>query len=150
VISVLDTLFLVVNLIPLPYWLLMIFLPRHPYTRRLASGWAAFALLGLLYVALLGWVVITGGSIDEPLPALELSLTGLAALLGTPIGFLVAWTHLLTFDLFVGIWMYQESLRRTAPWPIAGACLFATLMAGPLGFLLFLVWRSVGQDAAHA
>lgn len=148
----LDTLFLMINLIPLPYWLLMVFWPRHPYTHRLASGWAAFALLGVIYVVLLGWGLIhfNSGSFAEPLPPLDLSFTGLAALLGTPIGFLIAWTHLLTFDLFVGIWIYQDSLRRATPWPIAGFCLVATLLAGPLGFLLFLVWRSVGQGAADA
>ncbi|GEM_PF-475466 len=143
----LDTLFLFVNLIPVPYWLLMIVLPRHPYTRRLTAGWAAYALLGLLYTALLGGAVVmalTGGGLPG---TLTLSLDGVADAIGTPSGVLIVWTHIVTFDLFVGVWVYQESQRLRAPRWIASVCLFFTMMSGPFGLLLFLLWRSSGAAA---
>lgn len=143
-----DTLYLIVNLIPLPYWLLMIVLPRHPYTRRLTTGWSAYLLLGLLYVVTLGLALV--GAANSGL-AFDVSLDGLAAMLGTPAGTLVAWVHMLTFDLFVGVWIHQESLRAGVPRWVASGCLFFTLMTGPLGLLLFLVWRSIGSaDATSA
>ena len=145
----LETLFVVVNLIPMPYWLLMIFLPRHPYTRRLTSGWAALALLGVIYTVLLFGSVFFSGSMGNDLVDADLlSLDGLAALMATPLGTLIAWTHLLALDLFAGVWIYQECQRTSVSQWLAGIFLFFTLMSGPFGLLLFLLWRG-RQSPVH-
>ncbi len=143
----LNPLFLIVNLIPMPYWLLMIFLPRHPYTRRLTSGWSAYLLLGVLYTSMLVWSIVLAVVTPESMPPLNFSLEGLTALLGTPFGILIVWTHMLMMDLFAGVWVYQESLRVEAPRLVSGICLFLVLMSGPLGLVVFLIWRSIGRPA---
>lgn len=146
-----DMLFVVVNVIPMPYWLLMILLPRHAYTRRLTSGWEVFAVMGVLYTFLLAGSVLLAPSVMGEAPVvIDLSLEGLAALLGTPWGTLIAWTHLLVGDLFMGVWIYQESRRMDAPLIPAGLFLFFTLMSGPFGLLMFLVWRGTRRNSAPA
>jgi Domain of unknown function (DUF4281) len=68
-------------------------------------------------------------------------LSGLAALLGSPVGATIGWLHFLAFDLFVGRWIYLDSRERgITAWVIAPV-LFLTLMLGPCGFLLYLMVR---------
>jgi hypothetical protein len=71
------------------------------------------------------------------------TLSGVAALLGSPAGATIAWVHFLAFDLFVGRWIYLDSQdRQISAWLMAPV-LFLTLMLGPAGFLLYLIVRSV-------
>src|SRR5215467_10614879 len=46
----LNTLLLLVYLIPLPFWFLMIFYPRRELTQRVANNYSVFLILGALYV----------------------------------------------------------------------------------------------------
>jgi hypothetical protein len=71
------------------------------------------------------------------------TLSGVAALLGSPAGATIAWVHFLAFDLFVGRWIYLDSQdRKIRAWLMAPV-LFLTLMLGPAGFLLYLLIRPV-------
>ena len=45
-----DLLFLLINVIPLPFWFLMIFLPRRPITRQVTSNYLVFLVLGAFYI----------------------------------------------------------------------------------------------------
>ncbi|MFQ3592420.1 MAG: abscisic acid-deficient protein Aba4 family protein, partial [Gemmataceae bacterium] len=55
----------------------------------------------------------------------------------------------LTFDLFVGRWIYLDSRERGVSVWLTGPCLFLTLMFGPLGLLGYLgVRQSVGSPAS--
>jgi hypothetical protein len=54
----------------------------------------------------------------------------------------VAWAHLLAFDLFVGRWAYLDSRQHDISAWIASPLLFFILMAGPLGFLVYLGGRT--------
>jgi hypothetical protein len=62
-----------------------------------------------------------------------------ASLLGNPAGATVGWMHFVTFDLLVGRWAFLDSRERgLSPW-LMGPVLFVILMAGPAGFLIYLV-----------
>jgi Domain of unknown function (DUF4281) len=71
-------------------------------------------------------------------------LSGVAALLGSPVGATVSWLHFLAFDLFVGRWIYLDGRERGAPAWVMAPMLFLTLMLGPFGFLLYLIVRHTG------
>jgi hypothetical protein len=76
------------------------------------------------------------------------TLSGVAALLGSPAGATIAWVHFLAFDLFVGRWIYLDSRdRQISAWLIAPV-LFLTLMLGPAGFLLYLIVRSIAAASS--
>ena len=134
----------IVNLIPMPWWLLMIFAPKTRLTQRLTRNYAIFLLLGLLYLIFL--VLGLGGlpagaGFDFGFNAIQQSLAQSDLL------FVGAWIHYLVFDLFVGFWIYKEGLRRDIPVWQTSICLLFTLMAGPLGLALFLIRRQFARPA---
>ena len=78
------------------------------------------------------------------------TLSGVAALLGSPAGATIAWVHFLACDLFIGRWIYLDSQqRRISAWLMAPV-LFLTLMLGPAGFLLYLIMRPLAAVASPA
>jgi len=133
-----ETIFALGNFVVLPFWLLMIFAPGWAWTRRIiASPWIA-APPAILYLLMFG-MLAQGAAGGPPLDlAVFGSASGVASLLSNPAGATVGWMHFLTFDLFVGRWAYLDSRERgLSPW-LMGPVLFAILIAGPLGFLIYL------------
>ncbi|HRC77211.1 MAG TPA: ABA4-like family protein [Kouleothrix sp.] len=141
-----ETIFSLSNLLVLPFWLLMITLPRWRATERIMRSPLVSAAPALLYL------VLVLPRLAELLPALaNPTLAGVAALLGTPAGATIAWAHFLAFDLFVGRWAYLDSRERGVSAWIMAPVLLCVLMLGPVGFLLYLAARALaGRRAAGA
>ena len=133
-----ETLFSISNLLVLPFWLLMILLPRWRVTERVMASLWPLAPAALLYAAL----------VLPNLPALSNpDLATMAALLGSPAGATVAWAHFLAFDLFVGRWIYWDGRRlKLSAW-LVSPILFFVLMVGPLGLVLHLGVRMLKTRA---
>src|SRR5215813_10324664 len=131
-----ETLFKVSGFIVLPFWALMIFLPYWRVTKRLMSSLLVCAVPAALYAAL---VIPRFAEVWQAVSRPELS--GIAALLGSPVGATIAWLHFLAFDLFVGRWIYLDGRERGVPAWVMAPVLFLTLMLGPCGFLLYLIAR---------
>jgi hypothetical protein len=66
----------------------------------------------------------------------------IAKLLSSEIGATIAWVHFLAFDLFVGRWIYLDTLERRVHPVVLGVVLFFVLMFGPLGYVLYLGLRT--------
>ena len=112
-------LFKLSNLLVLPFWALMILLPRWRWTARIMRSPFASAAPALIYAAL---VLPRLGTIW---PAIARpTLTGVAALLGSPEGATIAWVHFLAFDLFVGRWVYLDSHERRLSALLTAPCCF--------------------------
>lgn len=139
-----DTLFRVSNLLVLPFWALMIVLPRWRWTARTVRSPYVTAAPAALYAAL------ALPRLGEIWPAVSSpSLSGVATLVASPAGATIAWVHFLAFDLFVGRWIYLDSRERGLSTWLMAPVLFLTLMLGPAGFLLYLLARSLlGSPAA--
>jgi hypothetical protein len=140
-----DTLFALSSFLVMPFWLLMILLPKARLTRRIIGSPAVLVPAAALYTAL---VLPRLASI---LPAVtNPDLEGITALLGTPEGALIAWVHFLAFDLAVGRWAYLESRERgISPWLMAPVLLLILLL-GPLGLLTYLGLRQVTRPTTAA
>src|SRR5262250_826196 len=136
-------LFRVSSLLVLPFWGLIILLPRWRWTQRIMrSPWVS-AAPALLYAALvLPRVGTIWPAVTKP------TLPGMAALLGSPEGATIAWVHFLAFDLFIGRWIYLDSRERRLSALLMAPILFFTLMLGPLGFFLYLVVRAFAMTRA--
>ena len=133
-----DLVFRVSNLLVLPFWALMILLPRWRWTVRIMRSPAGSIAPALFYAAL---VLPRAGAIFAAVS--RPTLGGVAALLGSPEGATIAWVHFLAFDLFVGRWIYLDSQERRLSPLVMAPILFLTLMLGPVGFLSYLVLRLV-------
>jgi hypothetical protein len=140
-------LFRLTNFLVLPFWALMIIAPRAGITKKLMNGRLIFILLGGIYTTLLVDAATSKSGEGSVAELLNPTLDGVARLLSTPQGAFTGWTHFLAFDLFVGRWIYQDSLQRGKTARIA---LLLTLFAGPLGLLFYLVTSGKKVDSKQS
>ncbi len=135
-----ETIFSLSNLVVMPFWLLMICLPRWCATTRLVSSPLVAVPAATLYAALiLPRAVAVVPAVARP------ELFQVAALLGIPDGATIAWAHFLAFDLFVGRWIYLDGRERGMSAWLISPLLFVTLLLGPLGLLAYLVVRAAAR-----
>lgn len=126
-----ENLFSLITILPLPIWLSMLLFPRTRFTQQLVVSPWPFIVLGGIYTVLLLVALLMGSGFD-------LSFDALRQALSLEWGFLAAWAHLLTLDLFAGVWLFRDAKY----WGInPGLYLLLTLMAGPLGLALYLLAR---------
>jgi len=127
-------LFQVMNLLPMPIWLLWMLAPSSQLSRRVARSVWPWAVLAGAYLVFIVIALRQGGG-D---PGGFFSLAGVMRLFDSPWMTLAGWTHYLCFDLFVARWIMNDA-------PDAGywltPILFLTLMFGPVGLLCYLAVR---------
>ena len=70
------------------------------------------------------------------------TLDGVAALFSARGALLAGWVHYLAFDLFTGAWEVENAPEHGISHWLVLPCLFFTLMAGPVGLLLYLLLRA--------
>lgn len=130
-----DQLFLLCNYAVMPAWLLLFLLPHHRVTQLLVHAIWLPLLLGPFYI----WALFFGE------PALDGagfgSLQGVMLLFQSPTAVLGGWIHYLVFDLFLGAWIVRDARRQGINHWLTTPLLFATLMAGPAGLMLYLLLR---------
>ena len=128
-----NTIFSLSSLLVMPFWFLMIFLPRWKYTKTLIASPFIIVPAALLYA----FVIIPNIGTTFML-LLNPNLESVSKLLGSSSGATIGWVHFLAFDLFVGRYAYLEGQKRNFNVFLMGFVLFLILMYGPLGMLIFL------------
>lgn len=135
--NTLAVIFKIANAIVIPQWIAMAVFPKSRFTKMLVDSFALPLGLAALYA---GVVIVsmvypsgTGGSFS--------SLAGVKAMFQSDIAVLAGWVHYLAFDLLVGRYIYKQAEKLNANYLITAVCLFFTLMFGPIGFLMFSVYR---------
>ncbi|MEX2534680.1 MAG: ABA4-like family protein [Trueperaceae bacterium] len=128
-----ENLFALINLLPLPFWVAMLLFPRTSLTQRMVtSSWPFIILAGLYTILLLAAFASLSPS------EFGISAIAIQAAIAGGWGFLAVWAHLLTLDLFAGIWIFRDARY----WSVQPApYLLATLFTGPLGLGLYLYQR---------
>lgn len=129
-----ETFFSIANASVLPGWALLIFLPRWSWTTRLVT---TVLIPGLLAVAYAVYLIPNIGEAEGGFG----SLPDVMALFSDPRLVLAGWLHYLAFDLLVGTLIVRDAIRERVPHLAVVPCLAACFMAGPLGWLLYLVVR---------
>lgn len=133
-----DTLFSLGNLLVLPGWALLVFLPRWKWTLGLISAGIIPFVLGLAYIGIL----LTQGMGGEDGGGFG-SLQAVSILFGNPYALAAGWIHYLAFDLFVGSWEVHDARQRGVPHWMVIPCLALTFLFGPAGLALYLVVRAM-------
>jgi hypothetical protein len=132
----LSLLFTIANNAVLPSWLLLAFVPRWAYTRRIAllSG---VLVMSLAYAFLFSTniALVLGGGNDGS--GGGITLAGISKGFQNPVLALLGWVHYLAFDLFVGTWEAHDAQRHGISQWLVLPCLLATFMAGPVGLLMY-------------
>ena len=140
-----GSLFVLTNAIALAAWAMLAFLPRKPLVMA-SILFFGVGLLCLVYAAM--FVALFGGLADPVRVAgaaapdlTDYSIAGLRALFMSDGGIVLGWTHYLAFDLFVGQWIARDADNKGFHRLFQLPFLLVTLMAGPIGLLLWLAVR---------
>ena len=126
------------NLFVLPFWVLMIFLPRWGLTKKVMESFLPFVALAGLYIYL-----FSGTITSESAQALSNpQLVDIAQFFADERIAATGWVHFLVLDLFVGRWIYWEG-QRTGVWTVHS--LILCLFAGPIGLLSHILTAKITQ-----
>ena len=140
-----EMIFGAANLWALLGWTILAFAPKRetvlPYIFFAGSVLLACLYAGLL-IPLMAGFISDGGPVGRP-PADFTQLSGVMALFDSPGGATIGWIHYLAFDLFVGIWIARNADAHAISRWLQVPILFFTLMAGPIGLLLYLLLRLI-------
>ena len=134
-----DNVYTIINAAVLPFWLLLLVVPHSRVTNLAVHSGLVPILLGAVYIFYLVSSILGGG----PEGASMNSLQGLLIAFSDPDTLVGAWSHYLIFDLFVGAWLVRDAKRENIHHLAVVVPLILTLMAGPLGLVLYLVIRGV-------
>ena len=132
----LETIFSVCSGLSILGWLGLALAPKLDLTRRLYPSVVAPVMLGLVYAYLM--ISFQG---EAPPEGGFGTLEEVKALFSIDSLLLAGWIHYLAFDLFVGAWILRDSQDHQINHFLILPCLFFTLMAGPVGLLLYLALR---------
>lgn len=131
-----DLVFKIANWFALAGWAALLLAPIRRDALVLVARLAA-AFVAAIYVILLVRGVASGPGLPEG--AGFSTLDGVVALLSRREAILGGWVHFLAFDLFVGSWIVQDAPEAGVPHWLVVPLLGLTLMAGPAGFLGYLL-----------
>jgi len=131
--------FSMVGMIAMPMWVLMIFLPKWKVTRFLIDYKVIPLFLSVIYAIYIFQAILIGGWMDFG------SLTSVMTLFTEENAVLAGWVHYLAFDLIVGMWMLDQNKKVGIHQLLMAPCLFGTFMFGPVGFLLFIILKTLKQ-----
>ncbi len=131
------------NLFVLPFWTLMIFLPKWDVTRKIISSPLPFIALAGLYLYLL----VVAVNPESAAALANPKLADIARFFADEGAAAVGWVHFLVMDLFVGRYIYLEG-QRTGVLTIHS--LILGLFFGPLGLLSHLVTTSISEQLSKS
>ena len=135
-----DLVFSIANWIVMAGWAALLLAPLRREALVLVARIASAAVCAI-YLLLLARGLIAGPGLPEG--AGFGTLDGVVALLSRREAMLAGWVHFLAFDLFVGSWMAEDAPRAGVPHWLLVPLLALTLMAGPVGLLLYLLAAAV-------
>lgn len=125
--------FTFVNLIVLPAWLMLIFVPRWKWT-RIVAAYAVPSALAVVYLTLL--------VMNKPPEGAGFgSIVQVERLFSSQWLLLAGWIHYLAFDLFVGAWEVRDAWRLNISHWFVVPCLALTFLIGPVGLLAYFAVR---------
>ncbi len=131
-----EQIFSICNMAAPVGWLLMIIAPRWIVTKRLVLSGIYPLLLGLVYLTL---IVLYFGEADGNFGSLQ----GVSQLFENPFALTAGWIHYLAFDMFIGAWEVNDSVKHSISHFLVIPCLILTFMFGPIGLLLYFAVRAV-------
>lgn len=133
-----DTVFSIANALALLMWVALVFLPRWPALLA-AILYLGVGLLSAAYAVFL--ITVVAGIVPGGEGGNFSSIEGVRQIFASDAGVTIGWIHYLAFDLFVGLWIARDADAKDFSRLVQAPILFATLMAGPLGLVLWLLIR---------
>ena len=131
-----TNLFNIANLFVLPFWLLMIFLPKWKITQRVTQSYIPFVPLAGLYL----YLFISSITPENAQALSKPQLADIARFFSQEGSAGAGWVHFLVMDLFVGRWIYWQGQEKQI-WTIHS--LIFCLFFGPVGLLSHIITAAI-------
>jgi hypothetical protein len=128
-----ETVFTICNSSVIPLWVLLAVAPGWKGTQYIVHSMVIPLALAVVY----GISMATAGETEGGFG----SLAGVRELFSDDRALLAGWIHYLVFDLFIGAWEVRDARRLKINHYLVVPCLFFTLMAGPVGLLMYFILR---------
>ena len=130
-----NQIFSIINSLALISWLPLFIAPFNKKVRNALLG-TTVTLLSTVY-AILFFQTFDAGALES-----FSTLEGLMTLFSDRDAVLIGWIHYLAFDLLAGLFIAKNAEKhRLNPWIVRPIFLF-TFMAGPLGFLFYVIYKT--------
>ena len=133
-----SELFNIANVFVLPFWVLMIFLPKWKVTQRVMGSYIPFVPLAGMYI----YLFINSVTPENAEALSNPQLADIARFFADETAAATGWIHFLVMDLFVGRYIYLAGVK-TGLWTFHSLAL--CLFAGPLGLLSHIVTYWISQ-----
>ena len=135
-----NNMYLWTNFGLLPFWLMLIIIPRSKVTQIFINSVILPLILSTAYV----YVIYQSILLDEPIFdifKLYLSLDNLYTVFATESFLLVFWLHFLTLNLFLGSWVSRDGVKHNISRSLVFFPLILIYFTGPLGLVLYWLIR---------
>lgn len=133
-----ETLFMLINALVIPAWLLLLLAPKWRTTGLVVHSGIYPLAYGVLYTICLIASIFFGQAAEGVGMG---SIGAVSALFDHPNGVIVGWSHYLVFDLFVGAWIGRDAQRRDLPHLAVAPCILASFLFGPVGLMTYMLVR---------
>lgn len=129
-----DVIYILVNTLALVAWIALSVAPYNAQVQKWVLGGVVVILAGL-------YAILFVGSFDVAMMNELATLDGLMALFSNKQAVVLGWTHYLAFDLVAGIYIVRNAQTQEISSKAILPFLWLTFMAGPLGWLTYVVFR---------
>jgi Domain of unknown function (DUF4281) len=123
-----SQIFDIANVFVLPFWALMIFLPKWKVTQKVMESYLPFVALAAVYI----YLFISSITPENAQALSNPQLADIARFFADEKAAATGWIHFLVMDLFVGRYIYLDG-QKTGTWTFHSLSL--CLFAGPMGLL---------------
>jgi len=130
-----ENIYLIVNWGVIPFWLLLIILPKHVLTNFFVQSIIPILLLAVAYGLIAYNIFIEGNVLDSF--ELYSGLNGLYSMFSSEAFLLIFWIHFLAISLFLGAWIVRDSQKFMIPKFFVIISLVLTYFSGPIGLLIY-------------
>jgi len=129
-----DVLYSLVNTLALVAWIALSIAPYNARVQQWVYGGVVAILAGL-------YAILFIGSFDGSMMKELATLDGLMGLFSNKQAVVLGWTHYLAFDLVAGIYIVRNAQTLEISSRAILPFLWLTFMAGPLGWLMYVIFR---------
>lgn len=146
-----DFMFSAANGLALLCWAVLVLLPRGDIAKAFVF-YCGVGLLCLAYAVLLALLLgglIDGNAVTGEARASFTSIEGVRAIFMSDGGAVVGWIHYLALDLFAGMWIARDGDAKAFSRYLQAPLLILTLLAGPVGLLIWLIIREPAARRAN-
>ena len=130
-----QNIYFIANWGVVPFWMLLIILPRSPVTNFFVQSIIPPLLLAIAY-GFVAYNIFLEGNIFDGFELYN-GLDGLYSMFSNEAFLLIFWLHFLSISLFLGAWISRDSLKYLIPRFFVIFSLVLTYFTGPVGLLIY-------------